>query len=44
VQASEQRVVWSSKACTLITDFTNLAIAVDASHIGAVNYGSCCTL
>ena len=28
VQASEQRVVWSWKACTLITDFTNFAIAV----------------
>jgi len=27
VQASEQRVVWSWKACTLITDFTNLALA-----------------
>jgi len=27
------------------TDFTNLAIAVHASHeVGAVNYGSCCTL
>ena len=27
------------------TDFRNLAIAVHASHeVGAVNYGSCCTL
>jgi len=45
VQASEQRIVWSWKACTLTTDFTNFAIAVHASHeVGAVNYGSCCTL
>jgi len=30
----------------VITDFTNfnLAIAVHASHVSAVNCGSCCTL
>jgi len=45
VQAGKQRAVWSWKACTLITDFTNLAIAVHAAHeAGAVNYASCCTL
>jgi len=45
VQASEQRVVWSWKAFTLITDFTNLVIAVHSSHeLVAVIYGSCCTL
>jgi len=31
--------------CTLIADFTNFKIAVHASHeVGAMIYGSCCTL
>jgi len=43
--ASDQRAEWSCKACTLITDFLIVATAVHASHeVGAVNYGSCCTL
>jgi len=34
--ACEQRVVWSWKGCTLIIDFTNLAIAGHVPHeVGA---------